>query len=295
MAGVIFDGKTVAPAIVVEKEIVKTKFGANVDTWIGEVDENGALYETTWTGDLDFSGVKELRSNALNCSFYLNNRITSVVFGSLETIGLMGLSHAFYYSNIKSYDLSALKVVGASGLDSTFSGCNNLTKAELVSLETVGNSGLSETFRYCTGIVSADLSSVKSVGSNGLQYIFESCSKLVSVNLSSLQSAGFQGLYRICSSCPELIEIDLSSLQSIGSSCLYYAFYGCSKLPKMSFPSLTSVQNDSFGSSTSNGAFRNCTALTEIHFRADMQTTIEAMSQYANKWGATNATIYFDL
>jgi hypothetical protein len=84
-------------------------------------------------------------------------------------------------------------------------------------------------------------------------------------------------------------------LQSIGDKGMQYAFQYCKLLTTISFPSLTDVQTNSFSSSTYDGAFRNCTALTEIHFRADMQATIEAMSQYANKWGATNATIYFDL
>jgi hypothetical protein len=72
-------------------------------------------------------------------------------------------------------------------------------------------------------------------------------------------------------------------------------FSNCIGLTTISFPSLTDVDKNGFGASASSGAFNKCTALTEIHFRADMQAAIEAMSNYATKWGATNATIYFDL
>lgn len=76
---------------------------------------------------------------------------------------------------------------------------------------------------------------------------------------------------------------------------MQYAFYNCKKLTTISFPALTDVQTNIFGAASYNAAFSGCSELVEIHFRADMQATIEAMSQYANKWGATNATIYFDL
>ena len=42
-------------------------------------------------------------------------------------------------------------------------------------------------------------------------------------------------------------------------------------------------------------AFNSCSSLTEIHFAAANQSKIEASSYYSSKWGADNATIYFDL
>jgi hypothetical protein len=42
-------------------------------------------------------------------------------------------------------------------------------------------------------------------------------------------------------------------------------------------------------------AFSGCTGITELHFRSDAQTVIEAADSYSYKFGATNATIYFDL
>ena len=218
MGGLYLGDKLVTPVVVKKEEVAKTKFGASVDTWIGDVDENGVLQTPTWTGALNFAGVKEIGNYGLEYAFYYNTGITSVDLSSVTTVGTYGMHYAFY---------------------------------------------------SCTGITSIDLSSLTSVGTYGMQYAFEDCTGLTSV--------------------------DLSSLTSVGNSGMSYMFNGCSKLTTISFPLLTDVQSNSFGSSTTNGAFYKCTALTEIHFRADMQATIEAMSQYANKWGATNAVIYFDL
>ena len=93
-----------------------------------------------------------------------------------------------------------------------------------------------------------------------------------------------------------LRTVNLPRLQNIkGTSVCRNMFKDCTSLTKMSFPSLTSITNNAFGNSSSTYMFSGCTALAEIHFRADMQATIEAMSGYANKWGASSSTIYFDL
>ena len=73
-----------------------------------------------------------------------------------------------------------------------------------------------------------------------------------------------------------------SRITSVGD----YVFYNCTALTTVSLPEATSI---------GNYAFSKCTALTEIHFSAANQATIEALSSYSSKFGATNATIYFDL
>ena len=206
------------PAIIKIEEVPKKKLGVSIDTFIGDVDENGTLLATTWTGALNFAGVTEIANDSLKYAFYGRLGITSV-------------------------DLSSLQSVGVYGLSSAFQDCKGITSIDLSSLQSVEIYGLSSAFQDCKGITS----------------------------------------------------IDLSSLQSVETYGLSSAFRGCTGITSISFPSLTSVYSNSFGNISVTGAFRNCTALTKIHFRADMQATIEAMSQYADKWGANNATIYFDL
>lgn len=196
------------------EEVPEERFGLTLDTFIGKVDENGVLRKSTWTGALNFVGVKTIIYNGLSYSFYNCTGITSVDLSSLQTIDSGGLHHAFY---------------------------------------------------GCSGITSVNFSSLITVSTEGFAYAFQGCSKLTSV--------------------------DFSSLATVDNGGFAYTFQGCSKLTMISFPSLTSVTPTALGSSM----FYNCTALTEIHFRADMQSTIETLSGYSDKFGATNATIYFDL
>ena len=91
-----------------------------------------------------------------------------------------------------------------------------------------------------------------------------------------------------------LASVDVSYIREIsGSGAVSSAFRDCRALPSMSWDSLRSVS--SFGSSANTYIYRDCTSLLEIHFPVNMQPMIEAMQGYADKWGASNATIYFDL
>ena len=259
------------PAIIKIEEVPKKKLGVSIDTFIGDVDENGTLLATTWTGALNFAGVTEIANDSLKYAFYGRLGITSV-------------------------DLSSLQSVGVYGLSSAFQDCKGITSIDLSSLQSMKDYGLSSAFRGCTGITtSIDLSSLQSVGVYGLSSAFQDCKGITSIDLSSLQSVEIYGLSSAFQDCKGITSIDLSSLQSVETYGLSSAFRGCTGITSISFPSLTSVYSNSFGNISVTGAFRNCTALTKIHFRADMQATIEAMSQYADKWGANNATIYFDL
>ena len=260
---------------IVEKKVPKTKFGASVDTFLGNVDENGKYQVPTEPFTLDMSSVKSLPDYGLYYKFY-----RSTVSGVL-TIGLEG-------------DLS-----GNSAISCCFQRCKGLTSVDLSSLTTVsGNSAMQDCFRYCDGITSANLSSLTTVsGNSAMQYCFYACKGLTSANLSSLTTvSGYMAMHSCFYDCKGLTSVDLSSLTTVsGSNAMSSCFNGCIGLTTISFPALTSIKNDGFGSAGYNYTFSKCTNLTEIHFRADMQATIEAMSGYADKWGATNATIYFSL
>ena len=199
-----------------------TKYGVSIDTWLGDVDENGVYQIPTEPFTLDLSSIKSLPRYALYYKFCRTS-----VSGTL-TIGLEG-------------DLS-----GSNAMYSCFYNCTGLTSVNFSSLTTVS-------------------------GSNALQSCFYNCTGLTSVNLSSLTTVS-------------------------GSNAMLNCFYNCASLSTISFPALTSVVNNSFGSTSYNYIFSGCKALTEIHFRADMQATIEAMTGYAAKWGAPETcTIFFDL
>lgn len=273
-------------------------FGVSLNDLFGTLDSNGILTPNSWNGELDFTGVRVLFSKALTGLFYEDTKVTSVNFPTLTHINFSSLEKTFRgCTNITSINLSSVTSVGQSGLGYTFYGCTKIQTVDLSSLTTFTSSnGLNYCFYGCTGLLSVDLSSLTDTNKTGLYYCFNGCTKLTSVDLSSLAVVGEFGLGSAFYGCTNLENINFDSLTTLGKTAFGSAFYNCKKITKFSFPSLTSVLTDSFGSSTSNTAFRGCTALAEIHFRADMQSTIEAMSQYASKWGApSTCEIYFDL
>ena len=132
-----------------------------------------------------------------------------------------------------------------------------------------------------------------------LGYYYKFCQRTfetgATVSFPDLINVGTNGMYSCFSGCASLTSADLSALTTVGDNGLDSCFVGCSSLANISFPALTDVQTNSFGTASYAYCFSNCTALTEIHFRADAQTAIGAMTGYADKWGATNASIMFDL
>ena len=107
---------------------------------------------------------------------------------------------------------------------------------------------------------------------------FSACSSLTSVSLPACTSVREYAFY----SCSGLTSVSLPACTSVGK----YAFGDCSSLTSIDLPACTSVGRD---------AFDACDKLAEIHFAAANQSKIEASSSYSSKWGADNATIYFDL
>jgi hypothetical protein len=112
-------------------------------------------------------------------------------------------------------------------------------------------------------------------------------------NITSLSFPSLTDISGNCArmfwACSSLQSVYFPSLINISGNCTEM-FNSCSSLQTVYFPGLTSVQTDSL-----KYAFSNCSLLTEIHFRADMQATIETLTGYDSKFGATNAIIYFDL
>ena len=243
-----------------------TQFGLTVEQMLGTLDGDGNLTYPTLPS-ITFTGVKSIPDMSFSNKF--SHRAfedgASVSFPDLTTVGNSGMNNCFYIcTSLTSVDLSALTSVDNKGLGHCFSSCDSLTSVDLSTLTTVGKYGMDTCFNSCTSLTSVDLSALTTVGNGGLQTCFGGCTSLTSVDLSALTTVSNSGM----------------------SSC----FGECTSLTTISFPSLTSVQTYSF-----EDCFVDCTALTEIHFRADAQTAIEAMTGYADKWGASNASIIFDL
>lgn len=87
---------------------------------------------------------------------------------------------------------------------------------------------------------------------------------------------------------PELTSIISSSTST---SAAYGNFYQCTGVSKFWMPKLSSLS----GAPSTTTLFNGCTQSgLEIHFGKENETYIKSLAAYSTKFGATNATIYFD-
>ena len=194
---------------------------------------------------------------------------------------------------LKSVDIPNTTSIGSSA----FSGCAGLTEISLPQVTSIGQS----TFEDCTGLTSVSLPLVEELcGGN-----FIGCSSLVSVYLSNCYRMTGSSHFHGCSS---LMKIDLPAVTELemGSA----PFDGCESLEEIYLNSLSDlpaiyifgyecmakrIYLKSCVIIPREDYFRPLPNLEEIHFAKDNETMIKNQSGYASKFGATNATIYFDL
>lgn len=308
---------------IVEKKVAKKKFGATVDTFLGDVNENGVLQPSTEQVDLVFDGVKEIGCD-LRYKFYKNESLNYVHFNDLITIsnervfsntfnsctnlieadfnnlssigGFYGCDYMFSKSGLQSINLEKLTTItGNYSCYYMFSECKFLKNIDLNNLINItGSNACSHMFYDCSALETVILNKLKTVnGGSVCDYLFANCTNLQFVDLSSLESIISNGA---CNSmfrgCKKLLSINLNNLTTIdgGTVCAY--MFNSTGITILSFPKLTTFIN----TYALNNMFSGATKLTEVHFRADMQATIEALTGYSSKFGApSTCTIYFDL
>lgn len=266
--------KAVGVNSVVEKEVAKTKYGASIDNLFGDVDENGVLNYPSLRTVLNFTGVKSLGNYSLSYMFaYRTYAVEYATFPDLVKIDASAACHSMFLN-------TALK------------------KLDLRNVKTIGDNNSCDTMaRYCASLSVVNLDGLEEIsGSQSCYYMFGDTPLLVDMPLQNLKTInGFRVCYYMFYNSG-VTSAHFYNLTTItGSAACQRMFNSCAKLERAYFYALTTVEADSMGTSSSNGMFSNCPNLTEIHFRADAQATIEALSGYSSKFGETNATIYFDL
>lgn len=164
--------------------------------------------------------------------------------------------------------------------------------------------------------VTDKFSSITEIGWQGLLYSYFRCgSSLVgNANFDNLIKVGASGLLSAFAStsitgfsAPLLVEISSSGMKDI---CKDTLVSGEVRLPELttveieglkeSFvrTNITKMYFNKLSSCHSTGLLdmlKDCTTCTEIHFKSGTQSLIQGLDGYSDKFGATNATIYFDL
>lgn len=235
------------------------KCGVVLDDVIGNLTSAGQLALPNRSGTISFDGVKSVVAYALAYKFYRNAGLTGATFPDLTTIST------------------------STALAYIFSTCTHLTSVAFPLLTTVS-------------------------GTTACQYLCYGCTALTSVSFPKLatigvtsNSANNRNFYYAFNNCSHLTEVRFPLLTHIycnGTAANQGTFgYAFNKSVKLYFPELTTIgKGTSYTNETAaKSVFYSCSGITEIHFASANKSAIEASAGYSTKWGATNATISFDL
>lgn len=280
-----------------------TKFGVSIDNLLGDVDADGKLYVPYDDFVFNGAGIKSLDDSALAYRFTTQDNLKSLSVTKILLPDLLQASTASlaYVANRASYltevDLGLITdISGSSTLSGAFGSANSLATVRAPNVTTISGSFACQNAFEFTGLTSNVFPNLTTIsGNSACKYMYRGC---------TFNALGLDNLTTISgdSACQYMfnsLKIDIAEFPKLttitGSQpCRYW--FQLSTVKKVYFPALTTVDTGVFGSTAGNGAFTSCSQLTEIHFRADAQSTIEAMSGYAAKWGApSTCTIFFDL
>lgn len=307
---VYLGNKPVGVTKIVKKEVAKKKFGATIDNIIGDVDANGVLNRSN-IPSFEFvgTGIKTVALSALECAFMSSKtgtvnsiNITKLLLPDLENVRVAGCANIATESiYLVEVNLGHLSIVDSSGaFNEAFMGCSILMNTGLDNVtEITGSYAFQRAYSSCSKLQSTALDNLTRIsGDYACQEMFNQGSGITSTGLHNLTSiSGNYACDSMFDYCKENTDIELEKLESIsGTYACQSMFSSNTKLTTARFPMLTTVSTaNAMGRNASSGMFAYCTNLTEIHFRADAQAVIESLTAYAYKFGATNATIYFDL
>lgn len=299
----------------------QTLYGANLYTFLADVDTNGNLYPSSTPTYLSFDGVIRLQNNALRYSFLQNGNIKTVDFPDLSSIpGSYALSNTFNTcSNLTSATFPKLYVItGTYALYTAFNACTNLSTLTFPALTGVGGGSACRNMAVgCTSLTSISYPSlIKVNGTLAFYTAFQNCTSLSSVNFPELVQIGSdtatggnaQHFALAFDGCTSLTELRFPKLEKIyingGTAGNNGTFANNQTIQKMYFPKLDTITYSPAYTGTSKSVtsarkliFYNCSSLTEIHFGASNETAIKATAGWSTLWGrgAGNATVYFDL
>lgn len=288
-----------------------TKYGASINNFLGDVDSNGVLQETSMVDDaidLVFKGVKDIAQCALMGRFtfttdghYFNAE--SISFPDLEQITGSEAITKLCCDNprLRSVSFPKLKIVTASN-SNVFTNCSNLKAVSFPELEEVDekSASLSMCFQKC-GLESISFPKLKRLGSvsshngRGFSGGCSKCQSLTSASLPALESLGWFGLSEAFSSTA-LTSMTFPSLKKIhGLYSMASCFSWAKSLTSLSFPALVphfyDYQN---GGSIFNKMLQGVTGCV-VHFPSNLQSVINSWPDVITGFDGTNTIILFDL
>lgn len=195
-----------------------------------------------------------------NYAFY-RRPIGAVIATGVLSIG----NYAFSASHLQSINYPNVITVGNRAFEK-----NNFTAAIFPMATSVGG----YCFSSCKNLDTVVLASATTVGPGA----FENCSALIDISLPKVIILRNGMFYK----CTNLLNVSCSNVEEIEDN----AFNGCDALLELSFPSAVTIADN---------AFAGCKRLGKIHFSGRNESVIKLLNGYPSNFGATNATVYFDL
>lgn len=260
----------------------------------------------------------------INEGFKNCTNLLSVSFPKLRRMQATSCTNCFEgCTSLTTANFPELKIMGGTtSFLSMFKDCTSLTTANFPKLKgNFAHAGATGFFQNCTNLVNVNFDSFVSMALNGPSFnsMFSNTgiTRNPFINLSAIREG--TGLFAsskiVDGTFPKLVYL-IGQTSGLKPDAM---FYNCTQMEKLDFPSLRRWS----GQTGYSNMFNNCTnvnftdvrfpCLTEInytnpwttttfkntnnpitvHFRKDMQSTIEGLTDYSTLWGA--GSIVFDL
>ena len=244
--------------------VAKTKYGASVDTFLGDVDGNGVLQAPTAETALDFSGVKEILASGLQYVF-LNAKIKGINATDLTTVNSSSFAYTFKNATMLADAVFGLETITSeSAFTNAFYGAKwqNNSKPRFPNLKTVkANRAFESVFSYGSPFTATwdDMFPVlEEIQGDICFYTF---APITSVTATALKKI-------------------------VGSSAYYNATFTGLSAKEYFLPNVTDILKYVFPNS----------GTIKVHFAAANQAAIEACEGYNYKFGLSSSSeILFDL
>lgn len=264
-----------------------------------------------------FDSLEKVNENGFYRTFYYcdtGNLANADFVFPCTTLGLAAFNGCFYYADLRSFVFPNLEesmynnmfyYFNYGNFDSLFKGqvAHPFPKLKKITGNNVFGYAFPNTKPYRFVFDALEEICVENTGTTTFQYAFQN-------SIFQNENGDYGGVYFPC-----LRQIGSTSTST--ATCLKYICSGATGEVTLDFPELTIVYNTL--SSSTSGAMSYCgatkvympkvtnlgtynkynfysaTTILELHFGIENQVTIEAMNGFSSKFGATKATIYFDL
>lgn len=240
----------------------KTKFGVSIDNLLGNVDADGTYIAPTEPFVLDLSGVKSVKADAFPNAF-VASPVSRVVANDIISVGDRAFKNSF--------------ADNPNGLVVNFDGLEQIEARD----------AFYTAFASAKKSLTASFAKLKKVsGVSVFREAFRGKKIIPDETFPALEEVGGADAFTQFGQFVGGDVITFGKVKKVvGSSASYNGTFLCYQMVIWQFPSAIDFSGYIFYSSGAK----------EIHFAAANQAAIEACDGYANKWGATNADIIFDL